>query len=66
MLPCGRPLPRHGSIDIFVMEPIAATDDSSASAVAALRDEARQAILSHLDEPDLHDADNIAALAPKH
>ena len=66
MLPCGRPLPRHGSIDIFVMEPIAATDDSSPSAVAALRDEARQAILSHLDEPDLHDADNIAALAPKH
>lgn len=65
MLPCGSPLPRHGSIDIFVMEPIAATEDSSPSAVAALRDKARESILSRLDEPDLHETDNIAALASK-
>lgn len=65
MLPCGRALPRHGSIDIFVMDPIAAQGDSSPSAVAALRDTARESILSRLDEPDLHDSDNIAALASK-
>lgn len=62
MLPCGRPLPRHGSIHIFVTEPLPASSDSDATAVAALRDQARLAILSRLDEPDLHDADNVATL----
>jgi 1-acyl-sn-glycerol-3-phosphate acyltransferase len=65
MLPCGRPLPRHGSIHIYVMNPIPAANDTSSSEVARLRDEAREAILSNLHEPDREDADNIAALAQR-
>jgi 1-acyl-sn-glycerol-3-phosphate acyltransferase len=65
MLPCGQSLPRRGSIHIFVTEPIAALNDATPTAVAALRDQARQAILSRVNEPDLHDNDNIAVLAPK-
>jgi 1-acyl-sn-glycerol-3-phosphate acyltransferase len=61
MLPCGRPLPRHGSIHIFVNDCIAALDDTSPSGVSDLRDRARRAILSKLDEPDLQDTDNAAA-----
>lgn len=63
MLPCDRLLPRFGSIHIHVTESIAATDDTSACAVARVRDQARRAILSALNEPDREDADHIAALA---
>jgi 1-acyl-sn-glycerol-3-phosphate acyltransferase len=63
MLPSGRALPRRGSIHLHVMPVVATTSDSSPAAVAYLRDEARQAILSALPEPDLQQSDTVAALA---
>ncbi len=63
ILPSGRLLPRPGAIDIHVLPslPPSATPDA-ASALPALRDQARSRIVAVLGEPDLVDHDGLAAL----
>jgi 1-acyl-sn-glycerol-3-phosphate acyltransferase len=54
VLPCDARLPRHGSIEVEILAPLA-VPPASTERVAALRlkEAARQAILARLGEPDL-------------
>jgi 1-acyl-sn-glycerol-3-phosphate acyltransferase len=63
ILPSGRFLPRPGRIHIQVLPPLAPLSGlDSTLATAQMRDQARARILTALDEPDLSDADGVAAL----
>jgi 1-acyl-sn-glycerol-3-phosphate acyltransferase len=52
-LPPKQPLPSPGAIEIEILEPIFASAKAPDAATVELRDRARTAILSELDEPDL-------------
>ena len=52
ILSAGQFLPRHGALELEILQPIE-TGDAAYNSAMALADEARQRILSRLDEPDL-------------
>lgn len=52
VLPGSRLLPHWGAIDVEFLEPVSVTATDGDTAAAQLRDRARAAILSRLDEPD--------------
>jgi 1-acyl-sn-glycerol-3-phosphate acyltransferase len=62
ILPSGRLLPRFGRIEIEILPVLPAPAPGDATAVHAVRDQARARILGALDEPDLADADGVAAI----
>jgi len=53
VLPGSRLLPHWGAIDVEFLEPISVQADDGETAAAQLRDRARAAILTRLDEPDV-------------
>jgi 1-acyl-sn-glycerol-3-phosphate acyltransferase len=63
ILPSGRILPRPGRIHVQVLPPVAPLAGVEHTiATAQTRDQARQRILTALDEPDLAQTDGVAAL----
>ena len=63
ILPSGRILPRPGRIHVQVLPPLAPLAGVDHTiATAQTRDQARQRILTALDEPDLAETDGVAAL----
>jgi 1-acyl-sn-glycerol-3-phosphate acyltransferase len=61
ILPSGRYLPRLGRIEIEILQPLP-VGASDPAAVLAIREQARARIMSALGEPDLADAEGVAAL----
>jgi 1-acyl-sn-glycerol-3-phosphate acyltransferase len=63
ILPSGRILPRPGRIHVQVLPPLAPLPGVDHTiATAQTRDQARQRILTALDEPDLAETDGVAAM----
>lgn len=62
VLPSGHLLPRFGFIEIEILPAIATSANADTHATHAVRDQARARIISALGEPDLADADGVAAI----
>lgn len=62
ILPSGRLLPRFGRIDIEILPALPIATAGDINSVHAVREQARERIVTALGEPDLGDVDGVAAI----